>query len=71
MKQAEIQIGGEYLTKVSGTLVRVRVTARREVQAYAWSNDPRRKSVFDVVRVDNGRALHGRSAAALRPARPQ
>jgi len=59
VKQGDVKIRGIYRTYVSGTLVKVRVTGR---------NIPgrRMKTVFSVERLDNGRKLDPRTAAALR-----
>lgn len=61
MKQKDVKIGGEYETKVCGSLVRVKVQRSTED---TFSG----RTKFVVVRVDNGRVLDkARAASALRP----
>lgn len=67
MKQADVMIDYEYLTRINGKLcrVRVRVTAKRE--APGWIKGARSKTIFDWVRVDppaNARVLRGADTAA-------
>ncbi len=63
MKIADVKIGETYLTRVSGSLVRVVATARVEPTClYA------KTARFRVRRVDNGKVLDKtRAASALRP----
>lgn len=60
MKQSEVQNGGEYLTKVSGRMVLVTVTASIDGRMFG------QRTRFTVKRKDNGRVLNGRTAASLR-----
>lgn len=67
MRTDDVKIGGEYLTRVSGDLVRVRVVRETLV-----GRPPRRRRAFVVRRVetdlDTGNTLpKPRTAAALRP----
>lgn len=64
MKFADVVIGAEYLTKISGSLVRVRTEGWREVHRIAKRTNTQK--IFDVSRVDNGRRLV-RTAGKLRP----
>lgn len=65
MKNEEIQIGGRYLTLVSGVLVAV-VVVRAETKARLLNHA--RRTYYTVRREDNGRVLDkARVAAALRP----
>lgn len=68
MLQKEIEVGGEYLTRVSGALVRVRVL--HAVERESWSARQQTLTRFKVARVDNGETLPKvRTASALhRPA---
>ncbi len=56
MKKAQVQLGGTYVAKVSGTLTTIRVT--RENAYGGW----------DAVNTKTGRAIRIRSAARLRRA---
>ena len=75
MKAANVRIGGEYLTRVSGELVRVRVTGTKQVPYGPICIDGKKttRTAFEVERVDlaperpTKRRLSPRSAAALRP----
>lgn len=68
MKQGDVTIGAECLTKINGKFCRVRVTARRVLPANQWCKE---KTIFDWERVNpppNARALKGSdSAATLHP----
>lgn len=69
MKQAEIEVGGEYLTRISGALVRVRVVAQvirgSRFAGSLHSQGPQLKR-FVVARVDTGATLPKvRPASAL------
>lgn len=61
MKQKDVTIGMEARTRISGSLVRVRV-----LSGPAHASMSRRAATFEVERCDNGRKLR-RTAAALRP----
>lgn len=75
MRQKDVKIGGEYLTRISGDLVRVRVTGTRQVPRGPFGLDGVRatRTAFVVERVVPAperaalRRLNPRSAAALRP----
>lgn len=72
MKQKDVKIGGEYLTKVSGARVKVRVTDKRTVPRRSLTFSLRSfagesRTVFAVERSDNGRTISPRSAASLHP----
>ncbi len=73
MKQSEVNVGSEYLTKVSGNLVKVVVThetTRVSYGHYDGSPGGRRHSrrAYGVKRADNDQRLpKARTAAALRP----
>ena len=62
MKAKDITIGGEYVAKVSGRLVKVRVNATREQSTYRG----RTSTVYDVTNLSTGRHLTFRSAAKFR-----
>lgn len=76
MKAADVRIGGEYLTRIAGELVRVRVTGTRQVPHGPICADGKKttRTAFEIERVDlsperpTKRRLNPRSAAALRPA---
>jgi hypothetical protein len=62
VKQTEVKVGEVYLTRVSGLLVKVRVTLRS-----VYGTTPK-KTRFWLERVDNGKKLFKpRSGAALHP----
>lgn len=62
MKQKDVKIGGEYLTKVSGARVKVRV--KHEITAAGRAG----KMAYRLVRVDTGAELpKARTASALHP----
>lgn len=64
MKQADVEIGGRYLTKVGQELVRIEVVQKRVFTAYC---SKRKQTTFYVKRVDNGRLLpKTRTSSALR-----
>lgn len=63
MKLADVEIGKEYLTRVSGELVKVKVQKRTVHHGFG----DRAITKFAVVRSDNGRTINDRSPAALRP----
>ena len=64
MLQSEIEVGGEYITKIGGQKTRVRVTAKTERGSF---RDPLKKLIrFRIQRCDNGQSLPKlRTAAAL------
>jgi hypothetical protein len=65
MKQKDVVINNEYMTKVGDELVKARVVQER--QSLSFQGNVRR---FTVRRVDNGALLpKARTAAALRPIR--
>jgi hypothetical protein len=63
MKQSEIIVGNEYMTKIGDCLVKVHIVQKREpIGSYD------KRTTFLVRRVDNGTLLpKARTAAALRP----
>ncbi len=63
MKQADVKIGGHYLTRCSGALVSVEVL--REAETLGRYPGTRRMG-YTTRRLDTGRTLTQRSAAALR-----
>ena len=56
MKKKDVKIGGEYLTKVSGSLVRVQVTGEAP-GAYGFGGSHDGPMRFHCHRVDNGQKL--------------
>ena len=70
MKLKDVTVPGEYLTKVSGTMVRVRVTAKIDhpaVHSRQGFGDiiVRASTSFRCERVDNGKRLTNRTAGKL------
>lgn len=73
MKQDQIEIGAEYLTRIGGQLARVKVLSEVERQGYGLSYTGRARPVltrYRIARVSDGRPLPKvRTASALhRPA---
>lgn len=67
MKNEDVKIGATYLTKVSGKLVKVIVTAEG-IRATHWQNKTvKLRKLWHVKRADTGRSLNARTAVALRP----
>lgn len=67
MKIEEIEIGGTYYTKISGSRVKVIVVRRIEATSFLGRT---RSTRFEVKRADNGKRLDkARTAAALHAAR--
>lgn len=71
MKASQIQVGGNYVARVSGRLVTVRVDGIREVAKYRRTNysgqsETRLATVYDVTNLSTGRKLTFRSAAKFR-----
>ena len=62
MKIADVQVGGRYVSKVSGVLTTVLVLAMRETSTFNGAS----RSVIDVVNERTGRRTTFRSAARLR-----
>lgn len=68
MRKDQIAIGGTYLTRVSGELVRVRVQGLSARYSWGREGQHRESDGFRCVRVDNGQPLPKvRTAAALHP----
>jgi hypothetical protein len=66
VKQAEVKVGGEYLTKVGDRLARVTVLREEVYARTSWRGEVTR-ALFRV-RTADGRVLpKARTAAALRP----
>ena len=63
MKLKDIEIGGRYLAKVSGKLVRVRVVGIREASSYGSA---RAKTLIEAVNESTGRRITIRSPQRLR-----
>ena len=61
MKLKDIEIGGRYLAKVSGKLVRVRVVEIREASSYGSA-----KTLIEAVNESTGRRITIRSPQRLR-----
>jgi hypothetical protein len=69
MKQADVKVGGTYLTKIGGRDVRVTVEREETQTRYYAYTEPKQRTVFRVKRQDNGKVMpKARAAAALRPA---
>ena len=71
MKAKEIQVGGQYIAKVSGRLVPVRVDEINEVQRFAHSDYSGKstyvaKTVYAVTNLTTNRKTVFRSAAKFR-----
>lgn len=73
MKASEIEVGGFYMAKVSGNVVKVKVDAIREVTTVRGTNyytggggKLSEKKVYDVTNTETGRKTTFRSAAKFR-----
>lgn len=68
MKKSEIHVGGQYLAKVSGNIVTVKVDRIREVERPSSSRyvNTHTTIIYDVVNLATGRRTTFRSAAKFR-----
>lgn len=67
MKLSEVQVGGRYIAKVSGTLTTVKVLGIREVPPpWHGATSDRWRTRIDVVNESTGRKTTFASAAKLR-----